>query len=70
MKIIVKDGKKDLVFYANSRHYDGTRIELDDPEHRQRFDDACLRGYQSAWRCGTVKYLEPSSPRKEQSICT
>jgi len=51
--IVVKimDGKKELTFTCNARHNDGTLIDFDNPEERQRFDEAYISGLESVgWK--------------------
>ena len=45
--IKVKDGKREYVFYATSHHYDGSLIDFDNPEHKQRFNDAYVKGIEA-----------------------
>ena len=47
MEIKIMDGKKELVFRVNSCHKDGTPLDFNNPEHRQRFNNSCVEGIQS-----------------------
>lgn len=50
------DGKKELVFQINARHRDGTLIDFDNQEHRQKFNKAYISGIESVgYKCELVQ---------------